>query len=276
MADTGLMKNNYKSNQAIKSLLEKCGIKKDKDVEELYLSNQDLSEVVDLTRFKFLKILWLNANKLRSINCLTNNFLLKELHLENNQLTTICGKLRHLTCLEVLMLHNNQLTKLERVAKEFNKMQTLHTLNLFDNPVSQEPGYRLLLIHTVPSLKLLDRQEVGKTETDQARRVYDQEQEKIRETIAFGRRSEGPPELYYPPGLERSRTTDIESKHIGNSYLRDNPPYDNTEEAVNARRLKKSVTVFTTFDWSKIPRYEERRQMDKPFDSPEIITHVYR
>lgn len=54
------------------------------------------------------------------------------------------------------------------------------------------------------------------------------------------------------------------------------PPYESTEEAVNSRRLKKSVTVFTTFDWSKIPRYEERRQMDKPFDSPEIITHVYR
>ena len=54
------------------------------------------------------------------------------------------------------------------------------------------------------------------------------------------------------------------------------PPYENTDEAINARRLKKSVTVFTTFDWSKLPRYEQRRQMDKPFDSPEIITHVYR
>lgn len=260
----------------IKSLLEKRDIKKDKDVEELYLSNQDLTDVMDLTRFKFLKTLWLNGNKLRRINCLNNNFHLKELHLQNNQLTTITGALRHLTCLEVLMLQNNQLTKLEKVAKEFIKMQTLHTLNLFDNPVAQEQGFRLFLIHVVPSLRLLDRQEVGKSEIDQARKVYDQDQEKIRETIAFGRRSVGPPSLYYPSVLERSHTTDFDSRTIGNSYMRDFRPYDNPEEAINARRLKKSVTVFTTFDWSKIPRYEERRQMDKPFDSPEIITHVYR
>jgi len=70
--------------------------------------------------------------QLRRINCLNNNFHLKELHLQNNQLTTITGALRHLTCLEVLMLQNNQLTKLEKVAKEFIKMQTLHTLSKSD------------------------------------------------------------------------------------------------------------------------------------------------
>lgn len=48
------------------------------------------------------------------------------------------------------------------------------------------------------------------------------------------------------------------------------------EDAINARRRKKSVTIYTSFDWSKLPVYEQRRQSDKPFDSPEIITHVYR
>ena len=37
-----------------------------------------------------------------------------------------------------------------------------------------------------------------KGEREAAKKIYDQEQEKIRETVAFGRRSEGPPGLYYP------------------------------------------------------------------------------
>lgn len=54
------------------------------------------------------------------------------------------------------------------------------------------------------------------------------------------------------------------------------PPYETMEDAITARRRKKSVTIYTSFDWSKLPVYEQRRQSDKPFDSPEIITHVYR
>jgi hypothetical protein len=53
-------------------------------------------------------------------------------------------------------------------------------------------------------------------------------------------------------------------------------PYEDDEQAVNARRLKKSVTIYTAFDWSKVPRIEERRQAKQTFDTPEIITHVYR
>lgn len=172
------------------------------------------------------------------------------------------------------MLHNNQLTKLDKVVKEFNKMQCLKTLNLFNNPVAQEPDYRFFVIHSVPSVDLLDRQEVLKGEKEAAKKVYEQDQEKIRETVAFGRRSEGPPNLYYP-GKEQ-HLTKFDTRDLGNSFLRDSPLYASNEDACNARRLKKSVTLYTTFDWSKIPRIEERRQTDSVFDSPEIITHVYR
>ncbi|KAJ8298761.1 hypothetical protein KUTeg_022821 [Tegillarca granosa] len=229
--------------------MEKSGIRKDKDVEQLYLADSELTEVTDLSRFRLLKILWLNGNKLRRINCLKNNFNLAELHLHDNQLVEISGALQHLTCLKVLMLQNNQLTKLEKVVKEFLKMQTLHTL--------------------IPSVQLLDRQEVTKNEKDEARTIYDQDQEKIRDTVAFGRRSEGPPSIYYASRSGRSSY----KRDIGNSFIRDNPLYETKEDAINARRLKKSVTVFTTFDWSKLPNKEQRRQSDKPFDSPELITH---
>ena len=40
--------------------------------------------------------------------------------------------------------------------------------------------------------------EILKSERDFARKIYDQEQEEIRQTIAFGRRSQGPPDLFFP------------------------------------------------------------------------------
>ncbi|KAK3101130.1 hypothetical protein FSP39_001177 [Pinctada imbricata] len=257
----------------IEDALAKRKITKDKDVEQLYLANKDLDEVIDLGRFKHLRTLWLNGNKLRRINCLKYNFNLAELHLQNNHLIEIEGALRHLTCMKVLMLQNNQLTKLEKVVQEFQKMQTLHTLNLFNNPIAQEPDYRIFVLNSVPSIQLLDRQEVQKKERDNARRIYDQDQEKIRDTVAFGRRSEGPPAIYYPGGLRRQHTQLTLGKILSQITF---PPYEKGEDAINARRLKKSVTIYTSFDWSKLPLCEQRRQSDKPFDSPEIITHVYR
>ena len=42
--------------------------------------------------------------------------------------------------------------------------------------------------------------EVLKEERDEGRALYDQENKAIADRIAFGRRSEGPPALYYPGG----------------------------------------------------------------------------
>ena len=72
-----------------------------------------------------------NIFQLRRLDCLRDNFQLAELYLQNNQLVEVFGALQHLTCLQVLMLHNNQLTKLDRLLKEFKKMQCLKTLSKY-------------------------------------------------------------------------------------------------------------------------------------------------
>ncbi len=59
------------------------------------------------------------------------NFRLSELHLHDNQLSDISGCIRHLTCLTTLTLHNNQLTKLDKVMKEFDRMHTLGVLSMY-------------------------------------------------------------------------------------------------------------------------------------------------
>ncbi|XP_041365328.1 leucine-rich repeat-containing protein 72-like [Gigantopelta aegis] len=269
------------SKKALAEFLSQQGLK-DKDVEEIYLSNKGLTKMCDLQRFRFLKYLWLNGNKLRRINCLQGNAQLTELYLQDNALVDITGALHQLTCLKTLLLHNNQLTDLEDIVNELHKMQSLETLNLLNNPVAQETEYRFFVICSLPSLKLLDRKEIQKSERDFARKIYDQNQEEVRQTIAFGRRSQGPPDLFFPSaaGVKKMqpRTDDlhIESKEVANNFLKDCTIYEDVEEAFNVRRLKNSVKLYTSFDWSKVPRIEERRQAETPFDSPEIITHVYR
>ncbi|XP_078701634.1 leucine-rich repeat-containing protein 72-like isoform X2 [Branchiostoma floridae x Branchiostoma belcheri] len=280
--------------QIIEAQLEERGIRKDIDVTLLYLSDRNLKEVCDLGRFKILRYLWLNGNKLRRIDCILNNFRLSELYLENNELIDISGALGHLTCLQVLMLHNNQLTKLEEVVRELRPMQALRVLNLFNNPLAQENEYRSYVIHHLPSVELLDRQEVLQSERDRAWRMYEQEQYLLRETIAFGRRAEGlPPRtrpqdrhkrpstipdttiVPDPPDLDQDGTSwswDMQNKKdvVANNF--DAPPYENPNHAVALRSVSRAVMQYSMFDWSKVPKSEERRLAEGPPGLPQIMT----
>ena len=67
--------------------------------------------------------------QLRSITCLGKNLRLQELYAQNNELVTITGSLEHLTNLETLSLHNNQLQKLEVVVHELRKLNKLKTVS---------------------------------------------------------------------------------------------------------------------------------------------------
>ncbi|KAK7813008.1 hypothetical protein U0070_021767, partial [Myodes glareolus] len=67
--------------QAVEDQVKICGRRRDADVCELFLSKKQLTEVVDLSRFKNLKYLWLHHNKvmlrfifklLKSLNFMLN------------------------------------------------------------------------------------------------------------------------------------------------------------------------------------------------------------
>ncbi|XP_031796555.1 leucine-rich repeat-containing protein 72 isoform X2 [Sarcophilus harrisii] len=149
-----------KSRQAIEDQKQLCGQRRDIDVLELFLSRKELTDVIDLARFRRLKHLWLSFNKLQDIRFLLRNPCLAELYLDNNSLYAIEG-LRHLVSLNVLMLHNNQLKNLDAVVDELKLMTNLKTLNLYHNPLSQDARqYRLYTIYHLSSLWLLDRKEI--------------------------------------------------------------------------------------------------------------------
>ncbi|XP_002735817.2 leucine-rich repeat-containing protein 72-like [Saccoglossus kowalevskii] len=260
-----------RSEKLIKEQMENEGIRKDIDVTQLYLADSDLQSVTNLSRFKMLKNLYLNGNKLRRINCLKFNYRLAELYLENNQLVDISGALKHLTSLHTLMLQRNQLTKLEETVQEFKAMQSLKVLNLFSNPLAQEHEYRMYVIHFVPSIELLDRSEVLKDEQDRANQLYQQEREVLKQSIAFGRRCEGPPIRGATPVVEDNHIYDPK-KLVANNFH--SPPLQNPDDAVTARANNRSVMQYSVFDWSKVPKLEERRQKEPtdPAPVPQVIT----
>uniref|UniRef100_A0A8D0EJ16 Leucine-rich repeat-containing protein 72 n=1 Tax=Strix occidentalis caurina TaxID=311401 RepID=A0A8D0EJ16_STROC len=94
---------------------------------------------------------------IQDLTFLIKNYCLTELYLNNNELTDISGALKHLCALQILLLHNNQLKTLGKTVKELKGIISLQTLNLFHNPLAQDPDYRLYVIYSLPSVQLLDR-----------------------------------------------------------------------------------------------------------------------
>ena len=58
-------------------------------------------------------------------------FRITELHLQKNELISITGTISHLHNLQVLMLHNNQLSDMRGSVKEISSIHTLKRLSEF-------------------------------------------------------------------------------------------------------------------------------------------------
>ncbi|XP_041843001.1 leucine-rich repeat-containing protein 72 [Melanotaenia boesemani] len=171
----------------IKDSLQRCGIRRDMDVSQLNFAKKNLCCVPDLLRFRFLRKLWLNNNKIRELSCHSLNCCLTELYLQNNNIKSVTGALNHLTCLQLLFLHNNQIRGLEDTVRELRRMQQLRNATFFLNPASHEPGYRDYVIHCLPSIEVLDRKEVKPAERRRSLHIYNQDHLRVLQSVAFGR-----------------------------------------------------------------------------------------
>lgn len=271
------------SEKETEEQLKRRGIAKDKDVSEIHLANRALEEVADFGKYRNLQIVWLNGNKLRKLNCFSSNYQLRELYLQDNMLVELNGSLHHLTCLQVLLLNGNQLVKLTDIVHELKAMQCLKTLNLFANPLAQDYDYRSYVIHHLPSIELLDRKEIAKAERDKARKKYDSHREMVKQTVAFGRRADGPPkQVYHPPpsGMLESFGFDEDDCEEQNGDKSDSVSSDHQAilaESIKRRGLQRSVMQYSTFDWSSIPLSQERRLVPESVpDQPRILTVRFR
>ncbi|XP_077160124.1 leucine-rich repeat-containing protein 72 [Paroedura picta] len=263
--------------EVLKNQLKICGFKKDNDVTELYLGERGLKEVPDLSQFRILIYLWLNNNKIEKLTFLKHNCYLRELYLNNNEIRNIAGALRHAHSLQILLLHNNQLKNLETTVKELKGMMSLQTLNLFNNPLSQDCRYRLYVIYHLPAVLLLDRKEITAKERSLALNTHNHQKTFVLQSIGFGKRIDVPllPKaslnkgwsltkvLRLPPGCE-----------FGNHLVK--IPFENPEDAVFVRAMNRSIVEFSTVNWDKVPTSEEKRLGTKPEKKPEKLTIKFR
>ncbi|XP_027275515.1 leucine-rich repeat-containing protein 72 [Cricetulus griseus] len=249
------------SLQAVEDQLKICGHRRDIDVFELFLSKKDLTEVVDLSRFKKLKYLWLHHNKLHGIAFLTRNYCLAELYLHNNEIYEIEG-LHNLPSLHILTLHHNELTNIDATVKELKGMQNLKILSLHQNPLSQYNLYRLYVIYHLPGVELLDQKQVTEKERRSMVTIFNHKKTHIIQSIAFG----GKVDASWNPKLpiRQKQLQRLPSDFAFGDNV-DKTVFDDPEDAVFVRSMKRSLMAITSMNWDTVPtrkeKYEEKKKI---------------
>lgn len=142
-----------------------------KDCIEVVLSRRNITRLGKFEQFENLEALWLNHNKLEEIKGLDCNFRLKILALSNNRISTLEGSLSVMKFLRVLYLNNNKLRNLDKTLKQIKHLVFLESLNLFANPLAEEPEYRNRVIFAIPTLEILDRHKISRIERIKADEV---------------------------------------------------------------------------------------------------------
>ncbi|KAE8596389.1 hypothetical protein XENTR_v10016082 [Xenopus tropicalis] len=230
-----------------------------------------LKEVTDLSRFRMLKFLWLNHNKITRITCLSNNWQLSELYLNNNEICDITGCLKHLTSLHTLLLNNNRLANLQATATELKGMTNLQILSLFNNPLAQESSYRPYIIHYIPSVQRLDRQKVVQKERDNAFKIFNPERTAVIQSLGFGRRTDSV--LATKSTSKSSLRKSVPSSGNDGSVDRKNP---DALEVLLLRTYQRSLMQYSLLDWTKIPSARQKRTGEQPLDKPQLLTLKFR
>ncbi|XP_037692761.1 leucine-rich repeat-containing protein 72 isoform X3 [Choloepus didactylus] len=260
------------SRRAVEDQLKICGHKRDADVLELFLSQKELTEVIDLSRFKNLKYLWLHHNKLHGIKFLIRNYCLTELYLNNNGIFDIEG-LHYLPSLHILMLHHNELTNIDAAMKELKGMLNLKNLSLYQNPLTQYNFYRLYIIYHLPGVEVLDRNQVTEKERRSMITIFNHEKSHLLHSIAFGGKVDASWDPKSP--FKQKPAQKVPSDFaFGNNV--DKTVFDDPEDAVFVRSMKRSVMTFTSMNWDTVPTREEKYLEEKGTEPAQMLTVTLR
>ncbi|XP_040551653.1 leucine-rich repeat-containing protein 72 isoform X6 [Gallus gallus] len=261
--------------QAVEKQLKICGFKRNVDVLVLYLAGLGLRSIPSLSLFRRLRYLWINNNKaLKSKEKWPADYKFDKDGEMPFYMTGVCKshttlhKIQDLSflkknyCLTELYLNNNELTDIS---------------DLFYNPLAYDAGYRLYVIHSLPSVQLLDRKPVTQRERELAFPVYNCEKSCAVESIAFGKTVDTSPGT----AIRHSRDTQPARRlmvppdwEFGNHTNK--VPFENPEDAVLLRAMTRSVMEFSSIDWNKIPTCQERWLKHKAEEPPEKLTIQFR
>ena len=87
--------------------------------------------------------------KLTNLDGIASNFRCKKVVCQNNMVDNIEG-LKKYKFLDTLLIGNNQLRDLDKFLAKLMAFAFLQQLDLFGNPLAEEPDYRLKIIYLMP------------------------------------------------------------------------------------------------------------------------------
>jgi hypothetical protein len=139
------------------------------DLEELVAENIGLKEIVieDIRMFPNVHDLYIARNQIRVLNNLQYNYRISFLDARYNHITEI--DLPSQEYMRELYLSCNELQDLDANLNKLAHMRDLQVLDLRNNPLCLEKGYRLSVISRIPTLKILDGIDVTAAERRRAR-----------------------------------------------------------------------------------------------------------
>jgi hypothetical protein len=167
---------NVISSEAVAALdpyqcIAKRNMKYANECTEVYLAKCGATELSDNFKdFPSLEVVWFNSNRLARLDHLGTNFRIREVYIQDNRLVSLSG-ITSFKFLRVLLARNNQLRNLDKQLQLLEKFAFLKKLDLFGNPVAEEPDYRLRLIYRIPQVEILDQRVVKTMERIKADEV---------------------------------------------------------------------------------------------------------
>lgn len=114
----------------------------------------------------------LSKNVIERLDNLPTTERLRTLILHDNLIDSIDDKF-HLSCpnLEKLILTGNRISKFLAL-EPLKKLKKLSMLTLMDNPISNEPNYRLNVINILPQLRYLDFKKIRRLEISASEELF--------------------------------------------------------------------------------------------------------
>jgi len=141
------------------------------NLQVLELRNNQFSSLKGLVPLKSLKKLYLAQNRISDLSPLSKLPSLEVLHLRENEISSLFG-LDELAQLREVNFRTNMiidLNEFDNLARATN----VYRLSVFDNPCWEEEDLRIRLLIKMPSLKVINKEEVTEDEQQEAKDVLE-------------------------------------------------------------------------------------------------------
>ncbi|XP_078798406.1 leucine-rich repeat and guanylate kinase domain-containing protein isoform X5 [Oryzias latipes] len=152
------------------SISEITGLEQCYRLTHLSLAHNKISRISGLDGLP-LTYLCLRGNQLQKIDGLENVKSLQVLDLSLNRVTCLTG-LQSLQLLCSINLEKNQISEIDE-CKHIHNLLLLRDLNLLENPLQEQPNYRLAVIFLLQHLTMLDQEVVTAEEKVTSANKYD-------------------------------------------------------------------------------------------------------